>query len=87
MSLLPGEYNLMLKKELCKKCQNALADSFDDKVTRENLRWNWIDEKIWRKGDVLCPIEYEGESRYRDITDGPPIKCPYLLEYLISNED
>jgi len=76
----------MLIKKLCIKCQNNIADSFDDKVTRENLRWDKLDEKIWNRGDVLCPIEYEGESRYRYITEGPPINCPYLLEYVLNNQ-
>jgi len=77
MSLLPGEYIIMLKKELCIKCW------------KNTCFWNNEDEWIWKEGWINCPLRYTriGETTNRKIINKPPTKCPFILEHILSNED
>jgi len=80
MSLLLGARNIMLNKECCKKCRKRFGI----------FGWMESDELWWKEeGMVYCPDEYLGkkETVTRKITGQPPIKCPFLLEHTISNED
>jgi len=50
----------------------------------------WDNYNIWNAnidwethGEVLCLSDY----RTRKITEPPPIKCPYLIEHILSEED
>jgi len=87
MSLLPGEYIIMLKKELCIKCWNKGHYQYGE-------IWEWVeyDERLWEKGGIDCPEKYaeniEGEpgNSTRRITEPPPENCPYALEYLLDNQ-
>jgi len=67
-----------LKKECCRKCLS--------KVNRKWIEYEYIQ---WRQGYIYCPIQYvePGETTYRNIKDEPPIKCPFMLEHILSNED
>jgi len=67
----------MLKKECCEKCWNE---------TKEDNGWNKLDKLRWKLGYIYCPFRYikeKGEYVNRNITDEPPIKCPYYLENII----
>jgi len=74
----------MLKKELCIKCWNK-----KHRVHGYIYGWTVNDERHWKEGWLICPREYikKGESSQRKTTDKPPIKCPYLLEYLLNNQE
>jgi len=66
----------MLKKEICKKCWNKKGE------------WIDFDELRWKEGYVWCPDDYVDRGKYiRYITDKPPSKCPYLLEYALINQE
>jgi len=68
-----------LIKKLCKKCIS-------------NVYGKWVKgDELWWKEDrkVICPDEYteeDGENNYRNITDGPPNKCPFLIEHILTNQ-
>jgi len=78
MSLFFREYNLMLNKELCKKCWNSFF-----------IKWTTDDERDWKEGTVCCPYKYtgKGEPLWISITDEPPINCPFLLEQILNNQE
>jgi len=69
----------MLNKKLCIKCWKNIPYN----------GWMKSDEKRWNEGEVICPFKYreKRESTYRDITDNPPSKCPFMLEYILSEKD
>jgi len=88
MSLLLGAHNLMLKKEICKKCWNKKHI-----VDRDRWGWTAFDESRWRHGIIICPPEYreniEGEygDNTRKITEQPPTNCPFLLENILNEKE
>jgi len=74
MSLLPGEYIIMLKKKVCKKCRGEFKP----------LGWIEVDEIRWKEGFVICPLQFSvRENNVRSIIAQPPSKCPYFLESTI----
>jgi len=90
MSLLFRECNLMLKKEICKKCWNKTDILKSGIRVRVFKGWHEHDENRWEKrGYLYCPMIYLGkwDKTFRDITDSPPSKCPFILEQILSKED
>ena len=75
------KYNIMFKKEVCKKCKNDYAESFTN-IQMTSMRWTEYEDKVWKNGMVYCPLQYTNkkEEQTRDIIDEPPSKCPYVLE-------
>jgi len=71
----------MLKKKICKKCWNKgyIANG-------EKLIWAGFDDENWKLGMIYCPKEYreKGKKPERKITEPPPIKCPFLLEHILT---
>jgi len=64
-----------LIKKYCKKCINI------------SLFWSDVDEEWWEKrGLVECPGAYIEETMYRKTNEPPPVKCPFLLEYILINQ-
>jgi len=75
MPFLFGADNLMtLNKKICQKCCKVYANKNGLKYV---IAWS---EDDWRKGCVWCIPGYQQKK-------GPPPKCPYILEHIISNED
>jgi len=72
----------MLKKELCKKCWNTYAESFDTEDIKSLLRWSESDEQCWKEEEVYCPRPYK-EFNTRRTTGKPPANCPFYLEQVI----
>jgi len=65
----------MLKKKICIKCWNLI----------DGIGWTEYNGKLWKKGEVYCPIKYVGarEGNIRKIIGKPPENCPYYLENTI----
>jgi len=64
----------MLNKECCQKCWNSTYFS-----------WTEFDEIRWKERMVYCPPKYRDKRKsvYGNITDRPPIKCPFILEHIL----
>jgi len=71
---------MALNKKCCIKCWE----------NNENV-WSEGDEKEWKYGRVWCPFKHTRKYgiiwEKINITEEPPINCPYLLEYVLNKED
>ena len=62
---------MRLNKDVCKLC-----------MTRDGRApWNARDEEQWSRGEVLCP------GAYLENINKPRIRCPYLLEHIVSEKE
>jgi hypothetical protein len=74
----------MLSKQICQACR------YDSYSALEH-RWAWsdTDERYWRDGRVICPIDvcHDSSCDHTPYISGPPPKCcPYTAEHIVSQE-
>jgi len=74
----------MLNKELCQKCWDSTYPPYIGYhgLNKEDVTWKFEET-------IYCPDEYLGaeEKWFRHITHNPPTNCPFMLEYILNEED
>lgn len=84
--------NMMLNKNVCKKCYEREdgRGTWNKAQIWGSTKWFSADSLWKEKGKViclplpLCSTERGTQCQLTFVEDGPPKKCPFILEHLVS---